>query len=271
MNSRRWILCVVACAVVAPCGCQFVPKTRFDAAQNQNRTLTEQNRAQLAEIENLKIHSRTVENQLIRAEEELAQLDDQYGRDRKKLANLSSERARLRSRFPGAGAGIPEGVSNRLAALAQKYPSLHFDPESGMSKLDSDVFFGSGETELKPQASKLLSEFADIFRAPEARDMKIMVVGHTDARGIKGREMRSHYPSNWHLSAGRALAVADHLRKAGIPEERMGVAGFGEHQPISPNDTADSRSKNRRVEIFVVGPETPIVGWTETLSESVYR
>ncbi len=50
----------------------------------------------------------------------------------------------------------------------------------------------------------------------------------------------------------------------------MGIAGFAQYQPISPNDTASARKKNRRVEIFVVGPETPVVGWTETL-ESVYR
>jgi len=60
------------------------------------------------------------------------------------------------------------------------------------------------------------------------------------------------------------------LRKAGIPDDRMGIAGFGQHQPISPNDTAESRQKNRRVEIFVVGPDTPVVGWSETLG-TLYR
>ena len=47
-----------------------------------------------------------------------------------------------------------------------------------------------------------------------------MVVGHADAQGIKGRELRERYPTNWHLSAGRALAVADRLRQAGIPGSR---------------------------------------------------
>jgi chemotaxis protein MotB len=97
-----------------------------------------------------------------------------------------------------------------------------------------------------------------------------MVVGHTDGRGIKGREARQKYPNNWHLSAARAVSVVERLREAGLPENRMGVAGFAQYQPISPNDTAGSRKKNRRVEIFVVGPETPVVGWTETLN-SVYR
>lgn len=259
--------------LAAALGCQFVPRGRFESAEAQNRTLNEQNRAQLAEIENLKIHSRNVEDQLIKAEEELAKLDDQSTRDKHKMANLKSERERLQAQFPSGGRnlGIPPAVSSRLASLAQRYPSLKFDAETGISKVDTDVLFASGDATLKPQAEKLLVEFAEVFQAPEARDMKIMVVGHTDGQGIKGREVRSVYPNNWHLSAGRALAVADRLRKAGFPEDRMGVAGFGQHQPTSPNDSIESRQKNRRVEIFVIGPETPVVGWTETMGESLYR
>ena len=42
------------------------------------------------------------------------------------------------------------------------------------------------------------------------------------------------------------------------------MAGFGSHQPLAPNVSAADRRKNRRVEIFVMAPEVPIVGWTET-------
>jgi chemotaxis protein MotB len=268
----------VALAVAGPlaAGCQYVPivpKSQLESAKAQNRTLCEQSRAQLAEIENLKVHKRNVEDQLIHAEEDLAKLDAEVGRDRQKLANFKTERARLKSQAGGISTGgnaIPPDLSGRLAELAYRYPSLQYDPKTGISKLDTDVLFDSGETDLKPGAEKLLGEFAQIFQAPEARELKIMVVGHTDTRGIKGREARAKYPTNWHLSASRALSVADRLREAGMPEDRMGVAGFGQHQPISPNDTAESRQKNRRVEIFVVGPETPVVGWTETLG-TVYR
>ena len=233
-------------------GCGYVPKNQLTACQSQNRALAEQTKAQLAEIENLKVHTHSVEDQLIRAEEDLARLG-------------GSGRSLTKSRST-----MPSGVSNRLAQLADRYPVLQFDPKTGISKLDTDVLFDSGEVELKQSSQQMLSEFAGILRAPEARELKVMVVGHTDVKGIKGRDVRKNYPTNWHLSSGRAVTVAEQLKAAGIPEQRMGVAGFGPHQPISPNDTASSRQKNRRVEIFVVGPETPIVGWTETL-ESLYR
>jgi chemotaxis protein MotB len=252
MFAPRHTLGLVLLAALASCGCKMVSQSKYASLQSQNRTLTEQTRSQLAEIENLKIHSRHVEDQLIKAEEDLAQAEGTPGRQ--KVA-----RGRL-----------PDGLSGRLADLAERYPVLQYDPKTGASKLDTDLLFDSGNTELKPGADRILREFAEIFQSPEARDLKIMVVGHADALGIKGREVRQKYPNNWHLSAGRALAVADRLRKAGIPESRMGVTGFGQFQPVSPNDSAQARQKNRRVEIFVLGPETPVVGWVDT-NGSVYR
>jgi chemotaxis protein MotB len=230
-------------AALLCCGC-LASKSQVAALQSQNRTLNEQTRAQLAEIENLKIHSRNVEDRLIRAEEDLARAE-QSGRQ-------------------VARGVMPPGLGARLADLASRYPILQYDPATGISKFDTDLLFDSGDDRLRPGADRILAEFAEIFQSPEARELKIMVVGHADSQGIKGRELRERYPSNWHLSAGRALVVADHLRRAGIPEARMGVAGFGQFQPISSNETADTRQRNRRVEIFVLGPETPVVGWADT-------
>jgi len=247
---KRIIAGALAGCLLSASGCKST-KTQVATLESQNRMLGEQSRAQLAEIENLKIHARGVEDQLIRAEQELAQLDQNKGR-------------RM------AGSGMPPGMSGRLAALAERYPSLHYDPQTGISKLDTDVLFDSGDASLKPNAEDVLTEIAQIFNSPEARDLKLMVVGHADTQGIKGRELRERYPTNWHLSAGRALTVADWLRDAGIPESRMGVAGFGQHQPIASNDSDDTRSRNRRVEIYVMGPETPVVGWSD-MSGHFYR
>ena len=59
-------------------------------------------------------------------------------------------------------------------------------------------------------------------------------------------------------------AVSDALRRLGLEPERMGVAGCGLHQPVAPNLTGEDRAKNRRVELFVMAPEVPVVGWTES-------
>jgi len=82
--------------------------------------------------------------------------------------------------------------------------------------------------------------------------------------------VREKYPSNFHLSTARANAVANLLQEKGVAPQRVGVAGFGGHQPIAPNATPRDRRKNRRVEVFVMAPGVPVVGWTETIP-SVYR
>jgi chemotaxis protein MotB len=269
-HRQGWLL--VGLAGAALCGCQLVPASQLNTVQAQNRSLTEQNNAQLAELDNLKAHNRQIEDKLIRAEEQLALSDQKLGSDTKKLANYQRERDQLRDQFTGFSHGavrIPAGLSNQLVNLSKRHPGLQFDPQTGVAKLDSDVVFDSGNAELKPQAEHALADLADVLQSPEARDMRVMIVGHTDNQKIAGKEARQRYGDNWNLSTSRALTVAKFLGKSGIAEQRMGVAGYGGQQPIAPNNTAADRRRNRRVEIFIVPADTPIVGWTET-SPSLY-
>ncbi len=270
LRQNRW--CFLGLASAALCGCQLVPASQFNTVQAQNRSLTEQNHAQLAELDNLKAHNRQIEDKLIQAEEQLALADQKAGADNKRLASYRHEREQLRDQFNGFSRGgirIPPGLSDQLAGLAKRHPALQFDPQTGVAKLDSDVIFDSGNAELKPQAEQVLGDLADVLQSAEGHDMKVMIVGHTDSLKIAGKEARQKFGDNWNLSTARALSVANYLRRAGLAEQRMGVAGYGGQQPVAPNATAADRRRNRRVEIFIVPPETPIVGWTET-SPSLY-
>ena len=131
------------------------------------------------------------------------------------------------------------------------------------------MLFDSGQSELKPAAQAMLGELAHVLQGPEAAELKVMVVGHTDNQPVAGRSARERYASNFHLSTARALTVADILRRQGLSEQRIGVAGFGPHQPVAANASAGDRYKNRRVEIFVMAPDVPVVGWTDSMP-SVY-
>lgn len=263
---------VLGLTLTSLCGCAFVPASRLTAVEAQNRSLSEQNHAQVAELDNLKSHNRQIEDKLIQAEEQLALADQKLGSDSKKLANYRHERDQLRDQFTGfahGGVKIPAGLSTQLAALSKRHPSLQFDPQTGVAKLDTDLVFDSGNAELKPQAEQVLADLADVLQSPEGQEMKVMIVGHTDSLKIAGKEARQKFGDNWNLSTSRALSVANYMRRAGLAEQRMGVAGYGGQQPVAPNATAADRRRNRRVEIFIVPPDTPIVGWTET-SPSLY-
>lgn len=266
-SLRLETVLLFSCFTGLLCGCGWAPNPRLSAALEQNRQLSERTQAQLAEIENLKTHSRQVEDQLIQAEDELAFLDEQYGIDRRKLANLRSERSRLRGSILDLGKqGASLGNRLQMESLAQRIPQLVYDPQTGIGKLNTDLLFDSGEDSLKPGARKLLRDLAVEMKQPENRLFKIMVVGHTDEERIAGRDIRNRYPSNWHLSAARSLAVVDLLREEGVEGDQLGTAAFSKYQPIARSDSPADRQQNRRVEIFIISPDVPVVGMAETLT-----
>ena len=259
-NRGLWLLGPVMLAVTCS-GCHWMPRTKLVACEAQNRALVEQTKAQIGEIANLQSHNRETEEQLRYAERQLALFEDEAGLSRKQLANYERERGLLRNQLGRGGAGnLPPALSRRLSELSTRYPSLQFDAETGISKFDTDILFSTADADLSADAKRVLGEFADLLQSPEARQLKIMVVGHADDRGISKKPTRERFPTNWHLSTHRALAVTEHLQEAGIPADRMGVSGFGSHQPIASNSSDAERHLNRRVEIFVLGPETPVVG-----------
>jgi chemotaxis protein MotB len=62
----------------------------------------------------------------------------------------------------------------------------------------------------------------------------------------------AQFPSNWELSAARAGAVLQHLRRHGVPDARLSLAGYADRHPIAPNESAAGRARNRRVEVVVL-------------------
>jgi chemotaxis protein MotB len=73
----------------------------------------------------------------------------------------------------------------------------------------------------------------------------LRVDGHTDIDPIQSAAFRS----NWELSSARAIAVVEYLIGAGVQPNHLVAAGFGEHQPIDPGTTEESKSRNRRIEL----------------------
>ena len=62
----------------------------------------------------------------------------------------------------------------------------------------------------------------------------------------------SIFPSNWELSATRAVNVLHYLADYGVRENGFSVAGYADTRPKFSNDTAESRAYNRRVDIIIL-------------------
>jgi len=260
--------CLMPGFLILSCGCLQLPGSPLADCRLQNRMLAEQRRALEAEIASLNVHKANIEDKLFRAEEDLRLLREEVGLDHEELAEYRREGARLQEDFRGLAntrGRVPPEVAEQLRALSDRFADLHYDPVTGISKLDTDVLFDSGHAELKPGAEQFLAELVGELNSPEAADLKVVVVGHTDDQRVAGRTVRNEFPNNFHLSTSRALAVADSLCRRGLAEQRLGVSGFAAHQPIAPNASPDDRRKNRRVEIFVMGPDVPVVGWTDSM------
>ena len=122
--------------------------------------------------------------------------------------------------------------------------SVKVTDEGVLFSINAPFMFGSGGAELKNEPKSVLDKLAGFFTK---YPYKVKVQGHTDSVPINSNK----FPSNWELSASRAVSVARYFQGKGIPPEQIEATGFGEHRPIADNATAEGRSKNRRVEIFL--------------------
>ena len=119
--------------------------------------------------------------------------------------------------------------------------------ESGIAvKIADPVGFELGQADIKPELISTLHDIAGVInRVP---DTQIRVEGHTDDLPIR----TARFPSNWELSAARALNVVKFMaERGGIDPARLSAVGYGEYRPLVPNTSAENRRQNRRIEIYV--------------------
>ena len=112
-------------------------------------------------------------------------------------------------------------------------------------EIEDRILFDSGRAEIREDARQLLAKVSGILKSVPNQ---IIVEGHTDNVPIK----TARYPSNWELSVDRAVHVVRYfIETQHIAPERFIATGYGEYQPVAPNDTAAGRARNRRVNIVI--------------------
>ena len=103
------------------------------------------------------------------------------------------------------------------------------------------IYFDVNKDVVKPESYGTLKEIATILN--EVQDVKVKIVGHTDADGQDA--------ANLDLSKRRAASVKAELSKNfGVNADRLVTDGMGESQPVAPNDTPVNKALNRRVEFI---------------------
>lgn len=125
-------------------------------------------------------------------------------------------------------------------------------------EINASVLFAPGDARLSEASSQALKAVAGVLKDD---DHAIQVEGHTDSMPIRN----ALFPSNWELSAVRASSVVRLFIDNGIEEMRLTAVGHGPTEPVSSNDTAEGRLRNRRVSVMIlsnlqeVATEVPVV------------
>jgi chemotaxis protein MotB len=153
------------------------------------------------------------------------------------LAQRVEELSRFRSEFFG-----------RLRAILGNRPEIRVVGDRFV--FQSEVFFDAGAAAIRPEGraelDKLAAALTELERQiPTDVAWVLRVDGHTDVRPITS----ANFPSNWELSAARAISVVQYLISKGISPQRLVAAGFGEFQPLDPGQGEEAYRRNRRIEL----------------------
>jgi chemotaxis protein MotB len=116
-------------------------------------------------------------------------------------------------------------------------------------KLKDKVLFASGSTALNKEGRAALDVVADAFHGLSNKN--VIVAGYTDDVPTG----KSKFKDNWDLSTARAITVVRYLQSKQVRPEMLGAAGFSQYRPLAPNNSAQNRSANRRIEIALTASD----------------
>ncbi len=209
------------------------------------RNISESARAQVAlmnrQLAALREQLATLEATLRAAEEKAqsqgVQIESLGKRLNAALASKVQELSRYRSEFFG-----------RLREVLGNRPGIRIVGDRFV--FQSEVLFDVASAELGPAGKEQMSALAQtlkelVVKIPEDIDWVLRVDGHTDKTPIS----TARFPSNWELSAARAISVVKYLIDQGLPSVRLVAAGFAANRPIDPGADEIALRRNRRIEL----------------------
>ncbi|MFZ6658146.1 OmpA family protein [Undibacterium sp. TJN19] len=219
----------------------YLAKQKIGVAQELTKQkMAEASVANAAKIrDQMRLEQRTNEADQAKAQAEQAKLAAQIAQAE---ASDAQKRAMEEQRKAQEEQARNQEAQSRNAALEAQLADLKAQTtERGIIITLGDVLFGVDQAKLTPNGMRTTQKLADILNGNMQRT--VLVEGYTDNTGSA--------PHNQDLSERRASAVRSALQLMGIAPERISIRGYGEKYPVAPNDNAQNRQLNRRVEIVL--------------------
>ena len=182
---------------------------------------------------------------------------------RQKVSSLEDENRKLKEDI----ATLQKVKEEKVKEVSNTYEQLLQNMKSEISKgqvtiselkgkltvnMEAAILFDSGKAEVKDDGLEILQKMVGTLKS--VKDKAIRIEGHTDNVQIRG-QLLARYPTNWELSAARAINVTRYLQQQGIDPAILSAAAFGEYKPVASNDNEEGRAKNRRIEITLVAKD----------------
>jgi chemotaxis protein MotB len=240
----------------------------------KHATLTTDNIALKAELEKLRDEivvltkdKLSITNDKVELEQVLKAKSDMLSQNisdlRQKVVNLEVENSKLKEDIAALQRVREEKVmevSNTYEQLLQNLKSEISQGQVTISELkgkltvnmEAAILFDSGKANVKEDGLLILMKMVDTLKS--LNDKAIRIEGHTDNVQIAGALSRV-FPTNWELSAARAINVAKYLQQQGLDPAVLSAAAFAEYKPLADNGTHEGRAKNRRIEITLVAKD----------------
>ncbi|MCX5835155.1 MAG: OmpA family protein [Deltaproteobacteria bacterium] len=238
MFRKSFWLCVAVIFVLAAQGCMVAESTytkKVEETESLNRqigALEQVNKELKGENQGLKANVDELTKQVAEQKQRVADLEMIK---EQKVQEVSSEYNSM--------------IDKMKAEIAQGQVTITELKGKLTVNMVEAVLFDSGKAEVKKEGLAVLQKVIDVLK--EIKDKVIRVEGHTDNVPIAGGLARV-YPTNWELSAARAINVTRFLQAQGIDPANLSTAAYGEFKPVADNETKEGRAKNRRIEIVLV-------------------
>jgi len=235
-------------------------ETRYNALEAENTRL----KGELADagkrIDELKADRTELERTLTMKAGELGKTITEL---RQRINALEADNSRLTQEVADAQKAREEKVREVSSTYEQLVAKMKGEIDKGQvtiselkGKLSVNmveaILFDSGKAEVKPEGLVVLGKVIEILKT--VNDKAIRIEGHTDNKPIVG-PLTQRYPTNWELSAARAITVSRYLQKQGIEPTNLSAIAFAEFKPVADNDSLEGRARNRRIEIVLVPKE----------------
>jgi len=248
--SVLFLLCI--CLVLLNgCGPELKDlRIQNDIQQNRIDELESELQTTKVGLEQLKRKLETAESrssiEVNALQQKIAALEEDLGKKRELISSMQQQ-------LLYGGASLPVELSTMLEDFAKDKEMVAYDSSRGIVKFKSDLLFESGSDKVAPMAGEVVKSLCKILNSEQGKKFDVIIAGHTDDIRIGKPATRAKHPTNWHLSAHRAISVLDIMSNNNVSPERMSVRGFGEFRPIAPNKpNKKGNPKNRRVEIYIV-------------------